>query len=191
MRGQPFEWGAQNCFSEDKGAFTGENSPAQIKELGAGWCLVGHSERRHLFGETDEAIAKKIQRFQQLSLTPLFCVGELLNDREAGKTLEILKTQLANGLSLADKAKPLVIAYEPVWAIGTGKVAGPDQVREAHAFLREEVSRLGFPASVALLYGGSVKPENAKSLISIPNVDGFLVGGASLEVESFLAIARG
>ena len=191
LRGQAFEWGAQNCYSEDKGAFTGENSAAQIKELGARWCLVGHSERRHLFGEKDELIAKKVRRFQDLGLTPLLCVGELLNDREAGKTLDVLKSQLENGLCLAETALPLVLAYEPVWAIGTGKVAGPEQVKEAHAFLRSEVARLGFSTSVPLLYGGSVKPENAKSLIEIPHVDGFLVGGASLEVESFLAIARG
>lgn len=184
------EWGAQNCYFEDKGAFTGENSPATLQALGARWALVGHSERRQLFGETDELLAKKVSKVQDVGLTPLLCVGELLDERTAGQTLDVLRRQLATGLAMANKQAPLVVAYEPVWAIGTGRVAGPEQVQEAHAFLRSELTRHGFLPSTPLLYGGSVKPDNAGGLIQIPNVDGFLVGGASLEVDTFLAIAK-
>jgi triosephosphate isomerase len=190
LSGSRFQWGAQNCYFEDKGAFTGENSPAVLKDLGARWALVGHSERRQIFGETDELLAKKTRKIQDLGMTPMLCVGELLAEREAGKTLEVLRRQLEKGLATANKQAPLAVAYEPVWAIGTGKVAGPEQVKEAHAFLREEISRLGFSAQTPILYGGSVKADNAKGLIELPHVNGFLVGGASLEVESFLAIAN-
>lgn len=190
LKGTPFEWGAQNVHFEDKGAFTGENSPQVVREMGAGWSLVGHSERRQIFGETDESCAKKVRKLQELGLRPLLCIGETLAEREAGRTLEVLSSQLGKGLETAMKDRPLAVAYEPVWAIGTGKVASPEQVREVHAFLASKMKDLGFGSDTPLLYGGSVKPDNAPGLIRIPHVDGFLVGGASLEVDSFLAIAK-
>jgi triosephosphate isomerase len=186
----PTQWGAQNCYFEDKGAFTGENSAAVVQSMGAKWVLVGHSERRSLFSETDDLCAKKVKKAQDLGLTPMFCIGETLQEREGAKTFEVLKRQLQQGLNLADKSKPLAVAYEPVWAIGTGKVAGPEQVQEAHQFLFDQLQLMGFSKATPLLYGGSVKADNAGTLIKIPHVDGFLVGGASLEVDSFLAIAH-
>ncbi|MBX2995909.1 MAG: triose-phosphate isomerase [Bdellovibrionaceae bacterium] len=185
-----FEWGAQNCYFEDKGAFTGETSAQAVQSLGGRWILIGHSERRSIFGETDELCAKKIKKVQDLGLTPMFCIGETLQERESGKTFDVLKDQLIKGLAHADKTKPLAIAYEPVWAIGTGKVAGPEQVQEAHQFLFEQIKSMGLSTATPLLYGGSVKADNAGALGKIPHVDGFLVGGASLEVDSFLAIAK-
>jgi triosephosphate isomerase len=186
----PAQWGAQNCYSEDKGAFTGENSAAVVQSMGAKWVLVGHSERRSIFAESDELCAKKVKKAQDLGLTPMLCLGETLQEREGAKTFDVLKRQLQQGLSLADKTKPLAIAYEPVWAIGTGKVAGPEQVQEAHQFLYNQLLLMGFSKETPLLYGGSVKPDNARTLITIPHVNGFLVGGASLEVDSFLSIAN-
>lgn len=183
-------WGAQNCYFEDKGAYTGEISPLVLKGMGATYVLVGHSERRSLFGETDELLAKKIKKLQDLGLTPMFCIGETLQERQGGKTFEVLKRQVEIGLSQGDRTKPLVIAYEPVWAIGTGVVATPEQVRETHAALFELLQTMRFSSETPLLYGGSVKADNARELIQIPHVDGFLVGGASLEVDSFLAIAQ-
>jgi triosephosphate isomerase (TIM) len=188
LNGSTIHWGSQNCYAEIKGAFTGEVSAQVVKDLGGQYVLIGHSERRSVFFENDDLIAKKVKLVQGLGLTPMLCIGETLPEREAGKTLQVLKTQLEKGLALADKAKPLVIAYEPVWAIGTGKVATSDQVREAHQAVQKMVQDLGFSAQLPLLYGGSVKPDNAKELISIPHVHGFLVGGASLEVPSFLQI---
>jgi triosephosphate isomerase len=189
VKGPSLQWGSQNCYSDVKGAFTGEISAQVVKDLGGRYILIGHSERRSVFGETDELIAKKVKLVQGLGgLVPMLCIGETLPEREAGKTLSVLKSQLEKGLSLADRQKELVIAYEPVWAIGTGKVATAEQVREAHQAVQQMVVELGFSASLPLLYGGSVKPDNAKELIAIPHVHGFLVGGASLEVPSFLAI---
>lgn len=190
LEGSSIKWGAQNCYADVKGAFTGEISAQVVKDLGGHSVLLGHSERRSLFSETDEVISKKLQLVQKLGLIPVFCIGETLPEREAGRTLQILKNQLEKGLSLADKTQALIIAYEPVWAIGTGRVASTDQVREAHAEIHSLVQKLGFPGQTPLLYGGSVKAENAKELISVPHVDGFLVGGASLEVASFLKICE-
>ena len=190
LSGSGIQFGAQNVYFEDQGAFTGENSPMVLKEMGARWALVGHSERRAIFAESDALLAKKVRKLQDLGLTPMLCIGELLKEREANQTNEVLRKQLAEDLSLADKTKPLAIAYEPVWAIGTGKVAGPQQVQEAHAFIYQELQKLGFAATTPILYGGSVKADNAGTLIAIPHVDGFLVGGASLDVDRFLAIAR-
>ncbi len=190
LSGSPIHWGSQNCFAEVKGAFTGEISAQVVKDLGGQYVLIGHSERRSVFLENDDLIAKKVKLVQGLGLIPMLCIGETLPEREAGKTLQVLKTQLEKGLSQAEKNKPLVVAYEPVWAIGTGKVATPDQVREAHQAVQKMVQDLGFSAELPLLYGGSVKPDNAKELIAIPHVHGFLVGGASLEVSSFLAICQ-
>ena len=180
-----FEFGLQNAYFEDSGAYTGENSMLALKELGGRWVLVGHSERRSLFGESDEAVRRKAKKAQELGLTPLICVGETLEERENQKTFRVLETQLEQGLSsLNDK---FVIAYEPVWAIGTGRVASPDQVNEVHDFIKKKVRSLGW-ASIAVLYGGSVKPDNAEGLIRLPHVDGFLVGGASLDPQSFLSL---
>lgn len=190
LKGSQIEFGSQNIYCEEKGAFTGETSAAVVKELGGKWVLLGHSERRKIFFESDELIANKIALAQKLDLFPMLCIGESLQEREAGKTLEVIQTQLQESLKKANKEKFLAVAYEPVWAIGTGKVASTEQVREAHAQVRAELQKMGFSQTVPILYGGSVKSDNAKALIEIPNVDGFLVGGASLEVASFLEICN-
>jgi triosephosphate isomerase len=179
-------FGVQNAYSQAQGAFTGENSAAVVRELGGKYVLIGHSERRQLFGEKNEGLADKVAFTQSLGLVPMLCIGETLQEREAGQTKEVLKTQLTQGLAKADKTKVLVVAYEPVWAIGTGKVATPEQVQETHKDVYETLGSLGFKAPI--LYGGSVKPDNAAGLIQIPHVDGFLVGGASLDVASFQKI---
>lgn len=189
LRATSYKWGAQNTYFQLQGAFTGENSAAAVKDLGGHYILIGHSERRKIFKESDEWIAEKVSFVQSLGLTPMLCIGETLQERESGQTRQINEQQLKMGLAKAHAAKPLVVAYEPVWAIGTGKVASPEQVAETHSEIKKILSSLGFK-SVPLLYGGSVKPDNSKSLLSIPDVDGFLVGGASLEVDSFLAIVN-
>ncbi len=201
LHGGPIKWGAQNCHWEEKGAFTGETSPEMLKELGAEYCLVGHSERRELFGETNDSCSKKILALHIEDVIPLFCVGEKLAEREAGKTEAVLKTQLIEGLAALKEHHlkiresqhhfDLVVAYEPVWAIGTGKTASPQMASEAHAFIRKCLSEIFDPATaeaIPLLYGGSVKPENAKELAKQPHIDGFLVGGASLVANSFAQI---
>ena len=182
------EFGSQNCFFETQGAFTGEISAKTVADMGGRWVLVGHSERRKLFNESDSLLSQKVSLVQSLGLTPMFCIGETLEEREAGDTDKILQHQLEKGLSKADKSKKIVVAYEPVWAIGTGKVATADQVRDAHLVCHQIVTKLGFPKETAVLYGGSVKSDNARALIQIPHVDGFLVGGASLDVKSFSEI---
>ncbi|WP_413288546.1 triose-phosphate isomerase [Bdellovibrio sp. HCB337] len=184
--GYDLSFGVQNAYFQAQGAFTGENSAAVVKELGGKYVLIGHSERRQLFAEKNELLADKVAFTQGLGLVPMLCIGETLQEREAGQTKSVLKTQLTAGLAKADKVKTLVVAYEPVWAIGTGKVATPEQVQETHKDVFEILSTLGFTAPI--LYGGSVKPDNAAGLIQIPHVDGFLVGGASLEVPSFQKI---
>jgi len=190
LEGTAVRWGSQNCYSDVKGAFTGEISAQTVKDLGGHYILLGHSERRSLFLEKDEQIARKVALVQKLDLIPMLCIGETLGEREMGKTNFILKNQLAEGLSQAHPQKPITIAYEPVWAIGTGKVATIEQVQEAHSEIFKLLQGMGFPASTAILYGGSVKADNAKELISVAHVDGFLVGGASLEVASFLQICK-
>jgi triosephosphate isomerase (TIM) len=182
-------WGAQNCYQEVSGAFTGENSAKTVKDLGGHYILLGHSERRSLFGETDQILAKKLKLVQSLDLIPMFCIGETLQEREAKQTLSVLKSQLEKGLALIRKDKPIVVAYEPVWAIGTGKVASLDQVKEAHAAIHELLVGMSLDR-VPILYGGSVKPDNSKALLAVPLVDGFLVGGASLAVADFLKICQ-
>lgn len=188
LAGSSIKWGAQNCYLQASGAFTGENSAQVVKELGGSYILIGHSERRSLFGETDAQVADKVNFVQGLGLTPMLCIGETLQEREEKKTFRVLETQLQLGLQKADKSKPLVVAYEPVWAIGTGKVATPEQVAETHTDVFNILKALGFETT-AILYGGSVKPDNAAELIKQPHVSGFLVGGASLEVSSFAKIA--
>lgn len=183
-------WGAQNIYFENSGAFTGENSAEVCKEVGCTHVLVGHSERRSLFGESNEAVCKKIKHAQKNNLIPVLCIGETLEQREAGETNNVLKKQLVEGLMGVDDLKNLVIAYEPVWAIGTGKVATPEMANEAHHYVRSVLAELhqGLGDCVSILYGGSVKPENAKELYSQQDIDGFLVGGASLKPDSFYKI---
>lgn len=187
--GTMIQFGAQNAHSEFEGAFTGENSPRTLKEFGCRYVLLGHSERRQLFAETDAVLAKKVQSAIQLGLTPMLCVGETLSQRQAGQTLSVLKQQLTQGLSLLQPGQTdLVVAYEPVWAIGTGQVATPEQAEEAHVFIRETLKSLLQTDQTLILYGGSVKPDNAASLAEKPNIDGFLIGGASLKTTDFWSI---
>ena len=185
--------GAQDIYYEPKGAFTGEISAAMIKDVGCNYCLCGHSERRHVIGETDELINKKVAAAINGGLLPILCVGELLEEREAGKTNEIVERQVRKGLEgfSAEKAAAVTLAYEPVWAIGTGKTATSDQAQEVHAMIRELLVKLydkSFADDMRIQYGGSAKPENAAELMANEDVDGLLVGGASLKMDDFLAI---
>lgn len=185
------QWGGQNVYFETSGAFTGENSAATLKEMGGGYALVGHSERRHVFHEPEEWMAKKVLSLQKQGLTPVLCVGETLEERQAHQTEKVIGRQLETVLSQLEKDSPLWVAYEPVWAIGTGQVASPEQASEAQTFLRSLIGKAWGDESarkIPLLYGGSVKPENAGELSRQPNIDGFLVGGASLKPESFIGI---
>jgi triosephosphate isomerase (TIM) len=186
--------GAQNMYHEASGAFTGELSAAMLKDVGATFVILGHSERRHILGETDEAINKKTLAAHAAGLTPIVCVGEKLDEREAGKTADVIRTQFDGSLKglTAAQVAATVIAYEPVWAIGTGKVATPQQAQEVHADLRKllaERYNAETAEVVRILYGGSVKPDNAAELLKQPDVDGALVGGACLKADDFLAIA--
>lgn len=185
--GSAIGFGPQNVYTEKSGAFTGENSADVAKSLLCHFVLVGHSERREIFNEQNELLNKKALLAQALEMTPVFCIGETLQQREAGKTLEICSLQLKAGLKNLDRGKRLIVAYEPVWAIGTGKVATSEQVAEMHTSLSRELKNQGF-TNFQLLYGGSVKPENSAELLGISHVDGFLIGGASLQVDSFLKI---
>lgn len=189
LKGTPIKFGGQNIYSESQGAFTGENSAKVIKELNGDYVLIGHSERRQYFQETNFLLNKKIQQAFQAQLAPMYCIGETLEEREGGKTESVLLTQLKEGLQgiKAQTGEPLVIAYEPVWAIGTDKIATTAQVKETHAFIHKTLATMGF-SSTAILYGGSVKAANAAELIQIPFVNGFLVGGASLEAQSFFEL---
>ena len=184
---------AQDVYWEKQGAFTGEVSAPMIREAGAEYVIIGHSERRTLFGETDETVKRKVGAAFSEDLTPIVCIGETLEQRERNETFGVLDTQIARGLAgiTAEQITQLVIAYEPVWAIGTGRNATPAQAAEAHAHIRQRVlDQHGAETAelVRVIYGGSVKPENIRDLITQPNVDGALVGGACLEVESFFEI---
>jgi len=187
--------GAQNMHFADEGAYTGETSPLMLKAIGATHVILGHSERRQYFGETDELINKKLKTALQHCLVPIVCVGEVLAEREAGKTEEVLLRQTRGVLAgiAASAAAPIVIAYEPAWAIGTGKTATPQMASEAHAVIRGEVAKLFGPETadhLRILYGGSVKPDNATTLMNEPDIDGALVGGASLDPQSFAKIVN-
>lgn len=182
--------GAQNMHWENEGAFTGEVAPAMLADIGCTWVIIGHSERRGYFGETDETVNKKIEAALEAGLSPIFCLGETLEQREANETENVVSTQLRKGLAglEAEQMHGFTIAYEPVWAIGTGRTATPEQAEAVHALLRgiiESESAITEEHGVRILYGGSVKPENAQAILSQPNVDGALVGGASLKVDSF------
>lgn len=185
--------GAQNCHAEPKGAFTGEISAEMARDAGAEYALVGHSERRRLFCENDQIAHQKLKAVWRAGLQPLLCIGETLAERERRETRDVLKRQLERALEGAAARSPLWIAYEPVWAIGTGVVASAEEVAEAHGWVLEELGRLGWDGAgvrTPVLYGGSVDPKNAGVLAAIPEVAGFLVGGASLKAESFLAIGE-
>ncbi|HUG92158.1 MAG TPA: triose-phosphate isomerase [Planctomycetaceae bacterium] len=187
--------GAQDAYFEPPGAFTGEVAVEMLKDVGCRSVIVGHSERRHVLGETDEVINGKIRAVLAAGLVPVFCVGELLEERTAGRTEEVLDRQLDGGLDgvSAEEAGRVVIAYEPVWAIGTGVNATPEQAQSAHSHLRNRVAERynsGLAGRLRILYGGSVKADNAESLLGQPDVDGALVGGASLKAETFLPIVE-
>lgn len=185
--------GAQNCHEEEKGAFTGEVSPAMLAAYNCTYVIVGHSERRTLFGETDERINAKLKAVLAHGMTPVFCVGETLEEREADETFEVVRRQVSRGLQGIDAAPGrLVIAYEPVWAIGTGRAATAEQAQGVHAFIRTVLTEeQGESArNTLLLYGGSMTPDNAGSLLAQPDIDGGLIGGASLKAESFLRIVE-
>jgi triosephosphate isomerase (TIM) len=187
--------GGQNMFWEKEGAYTGEISGPMLKAVGCSHVIIGHSERRQYFGETDETVNRKLRAALACGLQPIVCIGELLQEREAGLTEEILTRQCYIAFSeiSALEAAPLIIAYEPVWAIGTGKTATPEMAAEAHELVREQAARAfgdETAANMRILYGGSVKPENAKALMSKIEIDGALVGGASLDPESFAKIVH-
>lgn len=192
---QKIRLGAQNFYHEKSGAYTGEISATMLRELFVRYVIIGHSERRQLFGETDDFINKKVKVALASELRPILCVGETLTEREAGREKEILETQLRGGLAGVSAGEFLdtVIAYEPVWAIGTGKTASSAQAQEAHAHIRAILAELSDPATankVRIQYGGSVKPANARELLHQPDIDGALVGGASLEPRSFSEIVK-
>ncbi len=196
LTGSPVALGAQNMYFENNGAFTGEVSPEMLIDVGAEYVILGHSERRTLMGETDAIVNKKTLAALAQGLVPIVCVGELLAEREADQTAEVIRTQVTGSLAdvPGEKMAGVVVAYEPVWAIGTGKVASPEQAEEVHADLRSLLTELyseTIANQVRILYGGSMKPGNAAELLSQPNVDGGLIGGASLKAEDFLAIAAG
>lgn len=185
--------GAENCYFEDNGAFTGEISVAMLKDIGATYVILGHSERRNIIGESNELINKKVKKALAGGLKPILCIGELLETRKAGKTMDVVKDQLEGSLAdlTAEDMANVTLAYEPVWAIGTGEVATPEQAEEVHAFVRNWLTNR-FGAEVAqntrIQYGGSVKASNAQGLIGKEDIDGALVGGASLKVDAFMGI---
>ena len=180
LRGTRIAWGAQNAYEHAQGAYTGEVSAAMLAEFGCRYVIVGHSERRHIYGESDAQVAAKYKAVRAAGLTPILCVGETLEERDAGKTEAVVGRQLD-----AVRFETGVLAYEPVWAIGTGRNATPEQAQAVHGFLRHKV-----PADTPILYGGSVKPQNAAAIFAMPDVDGGLIGGASLVAKDFLDIVK-
>lgn len=194
-QGTPFKIGAQNLHYENDGAYTGEISARMIKSLGIPYVIIGHSERRQYFGETDEIVAKKVKKALSESLKVILCIGEMLSERDGGVTEKVLERQVKaalDGLTI-EQLKSVVVAYEPVWAIGTGRNATPQQAQAAHAFIRSLVARmLGTSAAqdLTIQYGGSMKPENSGELLSQTDVDGGLIGGASLKADSFAKIVK-
>ena len=186
---------AQNTFWEESGAFTGEISPSMLKDIGCQHTIIGHSERRQYFGETNETVNKRLKAALKASLTPIVCIGETLEEREAGKTLAVIEQQVREGLNdlSSEEMNKVVIAYEPVWAIGTGKTATPDQAQEVHHFIREQIAQVfgeRVAENIRILYGGSVKPDNIDQLMAQRDIDGALVGGASLKADSFARIVK-
>jgi triosephosphate isomerase len=194
-RGSMMRVSAQNLHWEDQGAFTGEISGPMLRDIDCDCAIVGHSERRQYFGETDQSVNLKAKAALRNDLIPIFCFGETLEERERGATFEVVKRQLVLGLNEVKPEDPsrFIIAYEPVWAIGTGRTATPEQAQEVHAFVRSELGSLfgeNLARDIRILYGGSVKPENTRGLMNCPDIDGGLVGGASLSAEDFLGIIR-
>ncbi|MBI2082399.1 MAG: triose-phosphate isomerase [Deltaproteobacteria bacterium] len=195
LQDTPFKLAAQNMHWESEGAYTGEISPAFLKDVGCAYVIIGHSERRRYFGETDETVNRKIQEAIASELIPIFCIGETAEERRSGKMEMVLERQIKKGLRELHMPdlKDLVIAYEPVWAIGTGETATTAQIEQAHQFVRDLLAK-GYDAPTAngvrLLYGGSVTPENSKTIFQVKNVDGVLVGSASLSAEKFVKIVR-
>jgi len=195
VQGSSIQVGAQNVCWEKEGAFTGEISPIMLKDLGVSMAIIGHSERRHIFGEDNVMINRRLRAALDAKITPVLCIGETLDDRETGATLTVLETQLCKGLEQVtpEQITDVVLAYEPVWAIGTGKTASNEQAQEIHGFLRGLMTGLyekNIAETVRILYGGSVKPENIDTLMAQPDIDGVLVGGAALNAESFERIIR-
>jgi triosephosphate isomerase len=194
VRGSRVSVSSQNVHFAEEGAYTGEVSPRMVKDAGASHCIIAHSERRQYYAETDESANRKVRAVLAAGLTPIFCLGETLAQREAGKTFDVVGTQLLEGLKdiPAAEGPKVVVAYEPVWAIGTGRTATPEQAQEVHAFLRGRLKGIWGAASdsVRILYGGSVKPDNIATLMSKEDIDGALVGGASLAAESFASIVK-
>lgn len=194
IKGSNIKLGAQNLFWEAKGAFTGEISPAMVKDTGCSYVIIGHSERRQYFGETDETVNKRTKAAFGARLVPVVCVGETLEEREKNVTFQVIETQIRGGLAnlTAEEAATVVIAYEPVWAIGTGKTATPEQAQEVHAFIRKLYKEIYNDAAdkVRILYGGSVNPKNVSDLMKQADIDGGLVGGASLEADSFTQLVK-
>ena len=196
LAGSTVGLGAQNVYHEPSGAFTGEISAAMLVDVGCRYVILGHSERRHILGETDEQVNRKLLAALAAGLVPIVCVGELLAEREAGQTAAVIRRQFESSLAglSADQMREVVIAYEPVWAIGTGKVATPEQAQEVHLDLRKLIAgryNADLAQTVRIQYGGSVKPNNAAELLSQPDIDGALVGGASLKADDFLGIIAG
>jgi triosephosphate isomerase (TIM) len=194
-KGSKVAVGSQNVHWADEGAFTGETSPLVLQAIGVTHCIIGHSERRQYFGETDDTVNMRLKSALEAGFTPIVCVGEVLEEREANLTEDVLRRQCTRAFHKVStkKADKLVVAYEPVWAIGTGKTATPQIASDAHAVIRDEASETfghEFASQLRILYGGSVKPENAKALMSEPEIDGALVGGASLDPKSFAAIVK-
>lgn len=181
------EIGAENCYYKEKGAFTGEISPQMVKSAGGTATIIGHSERRQIFGETNELINKKVLACLDAGLKVVFCIGETLEQKEDYK--KVLKTEILEGLAGVSNFENLLIAYEPIWAIGTGKVATIDDIKEIHKFIKETIKE-NFNVDALVLYGGSVKPQNSKEILALDDVDGVLIGGASLKAEDYIGIAE-
>lgn len=195
LKGSPIRLTAQNLFYEERGAFTGEISPLMLREIGCQYVIIGHSERRQFFGETEETVNRKIKAAFHQNLKPILCVGETSKEREGGQTFTVIERQLQGALKgiLNKEMDNIVIAYEPVWAIGTGKTATPEQADEVHRYIREKIEKLysrEIAMEIRIQYGGSVTPENIKSLMGQENIDGALVGGASLKSETFSKIVK-
>ena len=192
LAGTDLRWGAQDCSAQPQGAYTGEVSVAMLAEFGCRYVIVGHSERRQYHAETDQQVADKAQAALARGITPIVCVGETLAQREAGETAAVVKRQLSAVIhTLAHCAGEMVVAYEPVWAIGTGRVATPEQAQAVHALLRAQLQAATAHADrMQIVYGGSMKPDNAASLLCQPDIDGGLIGGASLKAADFVAICR-
>jgi len=195
LRGSNIGLSGQDLYWENSGAFTGEVSPAMLKDAGCGYCIIGHSERREYFNETDSTVNKKVKAAIASGLVPIMCIGEKLEEREAEKTLKVIDRQMRAGLQTIPKAdaSKIVLAYEPVWAIGTGKTATPAQAQEVHGFIRKLLAELydaELAESIRIQYGGSVKPDNIKELMTQKDIDGALVGGASLKADSFIGIIK-